>query len=58
MKDDGELSHEQAADLAKIGRFYVNLQKRRFFGKVTFAMQNGKLVEVRTEEVQKPGGLE
>ncbi len=48
-----ELETRRAADLARIGRFIGRLQDQAFFGKVTVSFQNGKLTELRTEQVVK-----
>jgi hypothetical protein len=48
-----ELDSRRAADLARVGRFIGRLQEQAFFGKVTVSFQNGKLVELRTEQVVK-----
>lgn len=48
---------EKAEDLARIGRLYERIQKKKLFGKVTLSLQNGKLTDVRIEEVQKPTEL-
>jgi hypothetical protein len=49
----GELSERHAADLARLGRFLGRLQDSGYFGKVTLSLQNGKLVELKTEQVLK-----
>lgn len=48
-----ELDERRAADLARVGRFLARLQASGYFGKVTVSLQNGKLVELRTEQVLK-----
>lgn len=42
-----------ALDLAKAGRFLRRLAESGYFGKVTFNMQNGRFVEVKTEQTMK-----
>lgn len=42
-----------AVDLARAGRFLRRLMEAGYFGKVTFSLQNGKLVECRTEQTMK-----
>jgi hypothetical protein len=36
-----------------VGRFLGRLQDKGYFGKVTISFQNGKLVELRTEQTLK-----
>ena len=48
-----QLTERHAADLARLGRFLGRLQESGYFGKVTLSLQNGKLVELRTEQVLK-----
>jgi hypothetical protein len=48
-----ELTTRRAADLARVGRFLGRLQDEGYFGKVMLSMQNGKLVELRIEQVMK-----
>lgn len=42
-----------ALDLAKAGRFLRRLAESGYFGKVTFTMQNGRFVDVKTEQTMK-----
>jgi len=51
--DAEELEERRAADLARVGRFIGRLQGSGFFGKITISLQNGKLVELRTEQALK-----
>lgn len=48
-----QVTERRAADLARIGRFLSRLQDSGYFGKVTISLQNGKMVELRTEQVLK-----
>jgi hypothetical protein len=52
-----QLSERHAADLARLGRFLGRLQDSGYFGKVTVVLQNGKLVELRTEQTLKVDDL-
>jgi hypothetical protein len=52
-----ELDERRAADLARVGRFIGRLQASGYFGKITINLQNGKLVELRTEQVLKVDDL-
>jgi hypothetical protein len=47
------LAEKRAEDLARVGRFLGRLQDKGYFGKVTISFQNGKLVELRTEQTLK-----
>ena len=56
------LSHEElevrrAADLARVGRYIGRLQEAGYFGKVTLSFQDGRLHELRTEQVIKVDDL-
>lgn len=42
-----------ASDLVRIGRFLRRLMEAGYYGKITFSLQNGKLVECRTEQTMK-----
>lgn len=42
---------KRAEGLARVGRLIARLQQAGYYGKVTVSMQNGKVVEVRTEQV-------
>lgn len=42
-----------SVDLARAGRFLRRLMEAGYFGKITFSLQNGKLVECRTEQTMK-----
>lgn len=54
---EGELTEQQAADLARIGRYIAKLQGNGFFGKLILSLQNGKLCELKVEQVLKVGDL-
>ncbi len=52
-----DLEARRAADLARIGRYIGTLQDAGLFGKVTLTFQNGRLCELRTEQVMKVDDL-
>jgi hypothetical protein len=45
------IDRKRAEGLARVGRLIARLQSSGYYGKVTVSMQNGKVVEVRTEQV-------
>jgi hypothetical protein len=52
-----EIGARRVADLARIGRYIGRLQDAGYFGKVTLSFQNGRLCELRTEQVMKVDDL-
>lgn len=52
-----QLEERRSADLARVGRFLARLQSSGYFGRVTITLQNGKLVELRTEQTLKVDDL-
>jgi hypothetical protein len=52
-----ELESRRVSDLARIGRYIGTLQDAGYFGKVTLTFQNGRLCELRTEQVMKVDDL-
>jgi hypothetical protein len=57
MRRDPELDEAGEADLRRVERFAAALIGRKFFGKVTFTLNGGRLQDARTEEVHKPSDL-
>jgi hypothetical protein len=49
---------ERAEELARLGRFVGDLQDKNFFGRMTVSIQNGRILDVRTEQVHKMDELE
>jgi hypothetical protein len=40
-------------DVLRIGRFLIRLAELEFYGKLTVSFQNGRIVDLRTEQVMK-----
>lgn len=52
-----EIAQRQAEDLARVGNFIAKLQEKGYFGKVTLSFQNGRIIDLRTEQVLKVDDL-
>jgi len=50
-EEPAELDAKRAEGLARVGRLIGRLQASGYYGKVTVSMQNGKVTEVRCEQV-------
>lgn len=51
--DSEPLDQRKAQDLARVARFLEKLGRAGFYGKLTIAYQNGKVIDLRTEQTMK-----
>lgn len=50
-----ERTQKRAESLARVARLIGRLQDENYFGKITVNLQDGNIVDIRTEQVLKIG---